>query len=91
MKKIKFLCLLFVCTLAIQKVSAQLNPIKQFSEDPVKFLDEVKTMFEATNMEKKEIRDYMEAFTLVWNSPQYNDKLKKATYDCFNLISACYR
>lgn len=86
MKKISFLFLLFASLIFSQKASAQLNPIKQFSEDPVKFLDEIKTMFEATNMEKKEIKDYMEAFTLVWNSPEYTQTLKKATYDCCNLM-----
>lgn len=70
----------------MQNVSAQLNPIKQFSEDPIKFLDEVKTMFEATNMDKKEIKAYMEQFALVWNSAQYTDNLKKATYTCCNLM-----
>jgi len=86
MKKITFALLLFVGLFSSQKASAQLNPIKQFSEDPIKFLDEVKTMFEATNMEKKEVKEYMEAFTLVWNSPEYTGNLKKATYDCFNLM-----
>jgi hypothetical protein len=43
-------------------------------------------MFEATTMEKKEIKEYMEAFTLVWNSPDYTGTLKKATYDAFNLM-----
>ncbi|MCW3085398.1 MAG: hypothetical protein JWP12_2764 [Bacteroidetes bacterium] len=86
MKKIKFLFLLLSVSIISQKASAQLNPIKQFSEDPVKFLDEVKTMFDVTNMDKKEVKDYMEAFTLVWNSPKYSDKLKKATYDCCNLM-----
>ncbi|MCW3070216.1 MAG: hypothetical protein JWO44_106 [Bacteroidetes bacterium] len=86
MKKITFLFLLFVSLLSSQKAAAQLNPIKQFSEDPIKFLDEVKTMFEATNMDKKEVKEYMEAFTLTWNSPEYTGNLKKATYDCFNLM-----
>lgn len=86
MKKIKFILILFVALIVSQKASAQINPIKQFSEDPVKFPEEVKVMFEATNMDKKEIKEYMESFLLLWNSPQYNEKLKKSTYDCFNLM-----
>src|SRR6218665_770176 len=86
MRKFKYVFLLFAAAFFAQKASAQLNPIKQFSEDPIKFLEEVKTMFEATNMEKKEIKEYMEAFTLAWNSPKYNDNLKKATYSTFNLM-----
>ncbi|HEX8515744.1 MAG TPA: hypothetical protein VF868_06050 [Bacteroidia bacterium] len=86
MKKISFLFLLFISITGLQEVSAQLNPIKQFSEDPVKFPEEVRTMFEVTNMDKKEVKEYMEAFILLWNSPQYTQTLKKATYDCFNLM-----
>ncbi len=86
MKKSIYLLVFFAALLSFQKVSAQLNPIKQFSEDPVKFLEEVKVMFEATNMDKKEIRDYMEQFTLAWTGPKYNDNLKKATYASCNLM-----
>lgn len=86
MKKIKlFLCLLFLSCFSVTAF-AQLNPIKQYTEDPIKFLEEIKTMFEVTNMSKKEIKDYMEQFTLVWNSPKCNDKLKKATYNSCNLM-----
>lgn len=88
MKKIKFLLLAFLIISISQKSFSQLNPIKQFSEDPIKFLDEVKTMFEATAMGKKEISAYMEEFTLAWNSVGYNDNIKKATYNSCNLMVA---
>jgi hypothetical protein len=65
---------------------AQLNPIKQFSEDPLKFPEEVKTMFEATNMDKKEIKEFMEAFVLAWNNPKCNDNLKKSIVNSCNLM-----
>lgn len=65
---------------------AQLNPIKQFTEDPVKFLDDVKTMFEATNMDKKDLKDYMEQFALTWNNPKCNDNVKKAVYTTCNMM-----
>ena len=86
MKKVKYLFLLIVLTLVFVKASAQINPIKQFSEDPLKFLEEVKTMFEATSMDKKELKEYMEQFALVWNSPSYTENLKKSTYACCNLM-----
>jgi hypothetical protein len=86
MKKLKFLFIFFAVVFSTQHVVGQINPIKQFSEDPVKFLDEMKTMFEATNMEKKDVKDFMEQFTKVWNAPKYTDNLKKATYNSFNLM-----
>jgi hypothetical protein len=85
MKKLKSLFIFFAVVCSTQ-LMAQVNPIKQFSEDPVKFLDEMKTMFEVTNMEKKDVKDFMEQFTKVWNSPKYTESLKKATYNSFNLM-----
>jgi len=84
MKNFKYILLLFIIVVFTQKTIAQLNPIKQYTEDPIKFLDEIKTMFEATNMSKKEIKEFMDRFTLAWNSPKYNDNLKKATYSSCN-------
>jgi hypothetical protein len=86
MKKLKFLFIFFAVVFSTQQLVAQINPIKQFSEDPIKFLDEIKTMFEVTNMEKKDVKEFMEQFTKVWNSPKYTENLKKATYSSFNLM-----
>jgi hypothetical protein len=86
MLNIKRLFILFCIAFISLQSNAQVNPIKQFSEDPIKFLDDIKTMLEATNLDKKDVKHYLEKFTLVWNSPKYNDKLKKATYDCCNLM-----
>lgn len=86
MNKLKYLLLATLFVVTSQFSFAQQNPIKQFSEDPIKFLEEVRTMFEATNMDKKEIKEYMETFTLAWNSPKYNETLKKATYNSCNLM-----
>lgn len=84
-KRISLFVISVICALT-PSIFAQVNPIKQFSEDPIKFLDEVKTMFEVTNMEKKDVKLYMEEFAKVWNSPKYTDNLKKATYNSFNLM-----
>jgi hypothetical protein len=86
MKTFKYLIVVFTLALLSSQAKAQLNPIKQYSEDPIKFLEELKATFEVTNMGKKEIKEYMEQFTLAWNSPKYNDKLKKATYNSCNLM-----
>lgn len=86
MKNSRFLILFCLILLAVLPGRAQINPIKQFTEDPIKFLDEVKTMFEATSMDKKELKDYMEQLGLVWNSPKCNDIVKKAAYTTCNLM-----
>ncbi len=86
MRKLQILLLFFVVPVFLPQTIAQVNPIKQFTEDPIKFLDEVKTMFDATNMDKKDVKVFMEQFTLVWNSPKYTASLKKATYNSFNLM-----
>jgi len=86
MQKLKYLFLLSSIVFFCNNTFAQLNPIKQFSEDPIKFLEEIKTMFEATNMEKKEIKEYIEQFALAWNSPKCNDAVKKSTYISCNLM-----
>ncbi|OFY85535.1 MAG: hypothetical protein A3F72_10200 [Bacteroidetes bacterium RIFCSPLOWO2_12_FULL_35_15] len=84
MRKLKPLLCFFILFFISQSSFAQLNPIKQFTENPILFLEEVKTMLEATNMDKKELKSFMEQFTLVWNSPKYDEQLKKATYTSFN-------
>jgi hypothetical protein len=85
MKKLQIILIFTLFSIA-QPLIAQINPIKQFTEDPQKFLEEVKTMFEVTNMDKKEVKAFMEEFTIVWNSPKYTANLKKATYKAFNLM-----
>ena len=85
-RKMKYLLVFLVLLVSAQRSFAQLNPIKQYTEDPIKFLEEVRTMFEVTNMDKKEIKEFMERFTAVWNKPKYNDNLKKATYTVCNLM-----
>ncbi len=86
MKRLKYI-LLFLSAITFTKSSfAQINPIKQFSEEPVAFLNEVLTMFEATNMEKKEVASFMEGFALAWNNPKCNENLKKSIVSSCNLM-----
>ena len=84
MKNFKYIILLFVLLFFTQKNFAQINPIKQYTEDPIKFLDEISATFEVTNMSKREVKDFMEQFTLAWNSSKCNDNLKSATYKSCN-------
>lgn len=86
MKKLKYILFFLIAISFAQNSFAQLNPIKQFSEDPIKFLEEVKAMFDATNMDKKEIKEFMETFALAWNNPKCNDILKKSIVSSCNLM-----
>ncbi|MBA3972187.1 MAG: hypothetical protein H0X46_08590, partial [Bacteroidetes bacterium] len=86
MKKLRYVILLLVIICSGANSFAQLNPIKEFSVDPLKFLEEVKVMFEATNMEKKDIKEFVESFALAWNSPECNDNLKKSIVGTCNLM-----
>ncbi|MCX6296122.1 MAG: hypothetical protein NTX97_08645 [Bacteroidetes bacterium] len=79
--------LLFLSAITFSKSSsAQINPVKQFSEEPVAFLNEVLSMFEATNMEKKEVANFMQDFALAWNNPKCNENLKKSIVSSCNLM-----
>ena len=86
MNKLRCSLFFFFILVTAQNLVAQVNPIKEFSQDPIKFLDDIKTMFEATNMEKKEIHKFMEQFTLAWNSAKCNDRLKKSIESACNVM-----
>jgi hypothetical protein len=88
MRTFRYLFLLMAFAVSQKSITAQINPIKQFSEDPVKFPEEIRTMLEATNMDRKEVKEFMEIFILNWNSAKYNDKVKKATYTTCNMMVA---
>ncbi len=86
MKKKSLLFLIFALLVFVPKINAQVNPIKQFTADPTKFLEEVRTMFQVSGMDKKDLNDFMEKFTAVWNSPKYDENLKQSTYSSCNLM-----
>ncbi|NVO02474.1 MAG: hypothetical protein HXX09_07190 [Bacteroidetes bacterium] len=62
--------------------------IKKFTNDPVKFIEELKLFFsEIDNKDnKKEAKDLMEAFPLVWNSGKFTEKKKEQIYNISNLM-----
>lgn len=86
MRVLKYIIVFSLSFASFNSSFAQLNPIKQFSEDPIQFLGEIKTMFEVTNMDKKDIKAYMEQYALAWNSVKCSDDLKRATYATCNLM-----
>ncbi len=89
MKKIKYIFFFFAVFVFTHTTVAQVNPIKEFSNDTTKFLVDVKTMFEVTIMDKDAIRefaDYMKDLGFAWHSPKCNDKLKKSIISVSNLM-----
>lgn len=67
--------------------SAQQNQLRSFLEDPVKFPEEMKDFFEENSgaNNKKEAKEFIEQFTLSWNT-KLSDKHKKAAYTTCNLM-----
>jgi hypothetical protein len=61
--------------------------IKSFTEDPVKFLEELETFLisGSSSNNKKEIKDFLEQFTLIWNT-KLNEKHKSAAYKTCNAM-----
>jgi len=86
MKKISIILFFITISFLPQLSYAQVNPIKEFSSDNIKFLEDVKVMLEVTNMDKKEIKEYLEQFALAWNNPKLNDALKSHIYETCNLM-----
>lgn len=67
-------------------LTAQAQQLKSFTEDPVKFPQELETYFETnSNISKKELRDYFEAFNISWTT-KMNDKHKAAAYKTANAM-----
>lgn len=66
---------------------AQQGQIKSFTEDPIKFLEEMEDFFENNSgvNNKKEAKEFIEQFTLSWNT-KLNDKHRKAAYITCNLM-----
>jgi hypothetical protein len=67
-------------------LAANAQQIKSFTEDPVKFPEELQTFFETgSTLSKKDIKDYFENFLVLWNT-KFNDKYKAAAYRTCNLM-----
>ncbi|MEO6884201.1 MAG: hypothetical protein ABI199_09275 [Bacteroidia bacterium] len=86
MKKFNFIIALFIGLFFIHPNANAQSKLVQFTSDPVKFLSELHDFFESGNGNKKEIKTYMEQFTISWNAPKFTDKYKQAAYDVCNLM-----
>lgn len=78
------------CLFSLQGLVAQ-PQIKSFSEDPVKFIAELETYFEATD--KKAGREYVEEFTkLYWITNKVDDSKKQAVYkNCNQMLKRRFK
>ena len=74
--------LFFLVFLFLQSFYVKAQQIKSFTEDNIVFIKEVTDFFEA--VDKKSGRDYMEEYTLFWNSDRLTDDDKKFIYKVCN-------
>lgn len=81
-----FRAVLVILLVASFSFAASAQQVKSFTEDPVKFPEELQAFFETgSNLSKKDIKDYFEQFVLVWTT-KINDKQKAAAYKTCNLM-----
>lgn len=84
MKKVLRLALIPLMLLVAGKAGAQVMP-KSFTEDPVKFMDEMRDFFES--YDKKDGKDFIEDFEEVyWKTGKVSDDIKQAMYKNTNLM-----
>jgi hypothetical protein len=86
MRFIKFLFLVIIAQSFVQRASAQVSPLLEYSEEPVKFLEELKVTLEYSTLTNQAKKAYLDKFTEVWTSAQYSDNFKMATYNTLNLM-----
>lgn len=85
LKKYSFFVILFLLLFPFQSLRAQ-NQIKAFSEDSVKFLDEMETFFETSNESKRDIKHFFDDFSEIWKSGKLGVEYKAAAYKTCNLM-----
>lgn len=76
MKKFIFISTLLVSTL--------LSKAQEFSADPVEFPKEAQQWL--ATVDKRDAKEFMEEFLIVWNTPQFDDEKKKLVYLTSQLI-----
>jgi hypothetical protein len=86
MRSIKAFFLFILVVIYSQNCFSQQPNLDQYTEDPVVFLEEVKQTFDVANVPKSEIKEFMGRFTDAWTNPRFNQNLKNATYNTFNLM-----
>lgn len=82
-KNKKFLLLVFS---VLSFCSYSQAPLKTFSEDPIKFLEELKSFYVTGSQDKKEAEKLIEAFEKYWKAARFNTDQTQACYKICNLM-----
>lgn len=85
MRIIRQICLLVGVLLSISSFSQQ-GKVASFTDDPVKFIEELKDFFAANTNDPKDAKRFLEKFEEVWVSGKFNESQKQATYEICNLM-----
>jgi hypothetical protein len=81
-----FRILLVTLLVSSFSLAAHAQQIKSFTEDPVKFPEELKTFFETgSTLSKKELNDFFDQFNLIWTT-KFSEKHKTAAYKTCNAM-----
>ena len=82
-----FLLTIFSIAILQPEAKAQ-GQIKSFTEDALKYQQELITFFQTgtNDNSRKEVKEFLEAFTLMWNTAEFTDKYRSAVYKTSNLM-----
>ena len=76
--KLKYI-LIFIISLTISLSVKSQKTIKSFTDDPITFIDELKTFFQEIDSpnDKKIAKDFFDDFLINWNNGKFSDSRKK--------------
>ncbi len=78
--------LLPTCLFLLLSFTTSAQQAKSFTEDPVKFISEVKDFFQSGATDKEECAKFMDKFEDAWKQGRINDEVKRVAYDFSNQI-----
>ncbi len=80
------LCIVFFCSFLRGESLLAQNQIKSFTEDPVKFIEELKSFYDAGSQDKKQSDRFVEAFEKYWKTARFNVDQTQSCYKICNLM-----
>ncbi|MGP8217275.1 MAG: hypothetical protein ACLQQ4_17035 [Bacteroidia bacterium] len=84
MNFVKKLSLLLVFLSGFHTLHAQEGKLKIFTDDSVKFIDNLETYMETGIATHKDVKEFLQKFTATWKSPSFGHYYKEATYSISN-------
>jgi hypothetical protein len=85
MSTLRKLILCFILLITTIKFSyGQGNQLKMFTPDSVKFINDLEGYMETGLATHKDVKEFLQKFSLAWKSPKYTHYYKQATYDISN-------